>query len=253
VLEIPGVTFDVAARRMFLSTTHWLPIVGGYSAYPPKTIFYLEWLAQQLPDERAAQELTDLVDVGWIVVHTDQLPRAATWEGRLPEGFAVAARFPSELVLRVTRRGDPIRQARLLSPDETPNGVPLRPLGPECRGSVSVLRPPQPLTAAGARLPLMVALKNEGAETWPGFGFVPRHLVHARTCFARPGDPPCRGWPVRIGVDVPPGGRVETSIGGIFAPSESGEHVLHVTFEQLGDGPLDRCGLRPLMFPVRVY
>jgi hypothetical protein len=252
VLEIPGVSYDQAARRMFLSTTHWLPIVGGYSAYPPRTMPYLERLAQQLPDERAAQELTDAVDVGWIVVHLDLLPTAATWERRLPEGFAVAARFPSELILRVTRRGDPVRRARLLSPDETPRGVPLLPLGPECRGSVEVLQRPRPFTTAGARLPLVIALSNAGERTWPGFGFVPRHLVHARVCFARPGGPPCRGWPVPIGVDVAPGARVETSIGGIIAPSEIGEYVLHVTFEQLGDGPLDRCGLLPLALPVRV-
>jgi hypothetical protein len=252
VLELPPVPVDEAARRMFLSTTHWLPIVGGYSAYPPGVMAYVEWVAGELPEERAARALVDTVDVGWIVVHLDQLPAAAAWEPRLPEGIAVAARFPSALVLQVTRQGDRARQARMLSPDETPDGLPLRPLAAECRGSVEVSQRPPPLAPAGTRLPLVLAFTNAGAQAWPGFGFVPRHLVHARYCFTRSGESTCRPQRVPIGVDVPPGARVEAVISGIVVPREPGNHVLHVTFEQLGDGPLDRCGLLPLALPMRV-
>ena len=85
-----------------------------------------------------------------------------------------------------------------------------------------------------------------------GFGFVPRHLVHARYCFTSAREATCRAQRVPIGVDVAAGARVEAVISGIVAPREPGDHVLHVSFEQLGDGPLDRCGLLPLVLPLRV-
>jgi len=185
-------------------------------------------------------------------VHLDELPIAITWTSRLPEGFAVAARFPSEMVLRVTRRGDRLRQARLLSPNYTVEGVALVPLGAGCHGSVAVSRPPPASTTVGAAVELAVLVTNAGDRTFPGFGFVPRHLVHTRSCFARADAPPCRGLPVPLGVDVPAGASVYAPITGLVAPEEAGDYVLRVTFEQLGDGALDGCGLRPLTFPLRV-
>src|SRR5262249_24076829 len=67
LLEIPAPSPVGAARRMYLSTFHWLPIVDGYSAYWPATPSLIHDIARSLPSDGALQELVDTVDLGWIL------------------------------------------------------------------------------------------------------------------------------------------------------------------------------------------
>jgi hypothetical protein len=57
LLELPRTHFGEVGRRMYFSTRHWLPIVDGYSAYPPGSSTYLHELARELPAEQALQGL----------------------------------------------------------------------------------------------------------------------------------------------------------------------------------------------------
>src|SRR5678816_4347091 len=119
-----------AARRMYLSTCHWLPEVGGYTAYPMRVADVVYDAGRTLPSGEALQNVVDLVDVGWIVLHASELDLVtrSVWDGALPSGLQEAARFGDTRVLRVTQQpGAGDRRSRLLSTTESLGGVPLSP------------------------------------------------------------------------------------------------------------------------------
>lgn len=251
VLELPDGGFTTEARRMFLGTVHWLPTVNGYSGYPPRTASHLQQLAARLPDGAALQALVDLVDVGWIVVHTGELPSARDWEARLPDGLRLAARFPDALVLDVTRAGDATRRARLLSERETVDGVPRLSLGDRCPGRIELVGGVPPVTA-GSTVRMELLLHNDGDRPWPAFGFVRPHLVELVACVRPAGDARCAGVPTPLPVDLHPGRslRMDVSVK-VPATAAAGAHAVHVELVQYGDGPLARCGVAPLDVPLR--
>ena len=252
VLEEPERNWLGEARRMFLGTVHWLPMVNGFSGYPPRTAAYVHQLAKGLPDARALQDVVDTVDVGWIVVHTDELKAARRWESRLPDGLRVAVRFPGMLVLEVTRPGDAARRARFLSEHETLEGLPLAPLGARCPGRIELAAPPPATLAPGGTVKISVLVHNDGDAPWPGLGFVPRHLVELAPCVHPASEQRCYSDPVPLPADVHPGRPVATEVRVTAPRLASGPHRVRIELVQHGDGPLSRCGVAPLELEVDV-
>lgn len=107
LVELPPAGFTTEARRMYFSTVHWLPLVGGYTAYPPPETARRRALMEALPEVRALDELVRETGAGWILVHTQFPSVAARWNGPLPPGIEPAARWPDALLFRVT--GRPVR------------------------------------------------------------------------------------------------------------------------------------------------
>jgi hypothetical protein len=246
LLELP----QLGQQTMYYSIYHWLPIVGGYSAYPPSSAEYVHEIALGLPDEDALQRLVDTIDVGWVLVHGAWLSpeQNARLAGPLPDGLERVGEWGSDLLLRVTRPVVDDRRATLTDTRETPGGVPLAAIGPACPGSLQVTTPvPWHAATAGT---VQVVVRNDGTRPWPGFGFVPRHLVRVRACFALPGGG-CfaHGWP--LPADVPAGGSITASFD-VPAPPIPGLFDLRVDLMQTGDGPLARCGVEPVAHPVQV-
>jgi hypothetical protein len=238
---------------MYLGACHWLPMVGGYSAYPPRLSELVGDLGRGLPDDRALQDLVDTVDVGWIVVHLDELsPQARPrWDGSLPPGLERAGRFGAALVLRVTRAAGPgDRRARLFSTRETLGGVALEPLGATCAGALA-FEGPLPRLRAGREVRLELTVTNRDDRAWPGFGLIPRHLLHLRTCVGAAGVP-CRTPPWPLGVDVPPGATRTVRVPLHVSLLGAGPGELRVELWQNADGPLARCGTAPLTVAVEV-
>jgi hypothetical protein len=95
LVELPPGGMAEEGRRMYFSTYHWLPTVGGYSAYPPATREFLYQIAATLPDETGLQRLVDSVDVGWVLLHRDRLTRPAweRWQHGLPRGLEAVAEW----------------------------------------------------------------------------------------------------------------------------------------------------------------
>jgi hypothetical protein len=253
LLELPGGGFPVAARHMYFSTYHWLPLIDGYSGYPPGTAQYIYWLGRDLPNGRALQELVDHVDVGWILVHRDELTedQAQRWDAPLPEGLALAGEWGGDLLLRVDRGVERDRRSLLLNKRVTLGGVPLAPLGDSCPGRIELVDPPPDPWAPRSTARLVVKINNDGQVPWPGLGFYPRHLVRLRLVLLGPRG---RAGPViRVPLlsDVPPGGEVTVTVP-VAAPISSAEYSLEIALFQVLDGPLASCGVEPLRIPVRV-
>jgi len=252
LLDLPGTAFHEAARRMYLSTVHWLPIIDGYSGYGPRTPGHLDSLARGLPGESALQNLVDTVDIGWVLVHRNALPsaEAARWRGPFPRGLEPAGEWGGDLLLRVTRAVVQDRRANLLNPLRTPGGVPLEPLV-ECPGALRLAAPPPDPWPPQAPRQVQVDVLNLGGRPWPAFGFIPRHLVHLRACIGRPDEPPCVSLPIPLPADVPPGRRVRVAAT-VQGPFWAGPDVLALRLVQGEAGPLAHCGVAPPRVPIRV-
>jgi hypothetical protein len=239
---------------MFLSIYHWLPVIGGYSAYPPRSAEYVNSLTDDLPNEDTLQTIVDTVDVGWILVRTAYLPadRKRAWNGPLPEGMERIQTFAGgDMVIRVTRQPRDDRRARLLSETETLAGVPLAELGAACPGAITLAEPPATPWQPNRRRKMTVEVHNDGTSAWPGRGFVPRHLVEVRACFGVADSTDCPPVHFALPADVPPGGSVRVPVS-LVSPFFPGNFRIHVSLSQVGDGPLARCGVKPFSTPVRV-
>ncbi|MFM8410747.1 MAG: hypothetical protein ACKOCT_10755 [Alphaproteobacteria bacterium] len=255
LLEVPGATYPGEGRRMYLSTWHWLPILGGYSAYPPRIAQHLGWIAWNLPAEPNLQGLVNNVDVGWLLVHLGEMKpeQRARWEGALPEGLVLAGRFDDDLLFEVTRRPDDDKRARLLSTTETPNGVRLAPVGPRCPGAIRFLDERNDFPHRADQHWVAIEAVNRGRTPWPAFGFYPAHLVKGEARVLRDGrpvKPPIDLW---FEADVRPGG--PPSHAGNFVDTDglpTGSYEIEVRLVQPADGPLSACGVKPVRMPIEV-
>jgi hypothetical protein len=244
----PPATPAEAARRMYLSTCHWLPEVGGYTAYPMRVADIVYQAGRTLPSEPALQNVVDLVDVGWIVLRGARVDAStrAPWDGGLPSGLEEAARFGDTRVLRVERQpSSNDRRGRLFSRAESLGGVPLVPLQPDCTGRVELVGG-LPALRSGRVTPVDFAVTNMSERSWPGWGVIPRHLVHVRACVAPPGTP-CGGFPEPLDADVPAGATRRVRAHVAVPPRLFGPQTLRAELWQLGDGPLESCGTPPLV------
>ena len=76
VLELPifsGPAFHANAGYMLSSTTHWRPLVNGYSGHRPEGFDRLAEVVGAFPAERAVRRLRE-IGVRYVVVHLDAFP-----------------------------------------------------------------------------------------------------------------------------------------------------------------------------------
>jgi hypothetical protein len=253
VLELPrGDTNRERARRAYLSTVHWHPIIDGYAANAPGHVAYLQWIARRLPAAGALQQIVDLVDVKWILLHRDLLEpaRAAAWDAALPDGLRKVAEWGSDAMYEVTLPAADDRRARLLSTTETIRGTPIEPIHGRCAGSIDFEQWfGEPFTAS-ADVAAQVALRNRSERAWPAFGFLPRGLVALEAAIvAADGRPVGDPWTVRPDDDVVPGQPLPSTIR--FKAPQPGDYVLRLRLVQNGRRSLDDC-VPPLRVPFTV-
>ncbi|MBM4270015.1 MAG: hypothetical protein FJ144_26000 [Deltaproteobacteria bacterium] len=252
LLELPRPSWPEAARRMLLSTAHWLPIVDGYSGYTIETDDFLHDLAARLPDEESLQELVDHADIGWVVVHTSRYPPKGRqrWSGPFPPGLTLRATLDDDLVFQVERAPKRDRRALLLSATQTLEGRPRQILGPACPGQLELATTLPERWPADSPVLLEAEVRNLSTEDWPAAGIVPERLLRLRTCFRSKRRLHCRA-PVRLPADVPAGQSIRVAWNA-FSPPQPGKYTLVVELFQVGGRPLAECGLAPLELPVRV-
>lgn len=252
LLELPVAPGEVRSRRMLASHAHWLPLLQGYSAYPTPALRYLRRFAVGLPSGHALDGLTEAVDVGWVLVHLDELAaaRAGHWRAELPPGLEVAARFDDDLVVRVTDTR--VRDARehLFGGDATLGGVPLRAFDGSCAGAIELETPLEARVGPGAALPLRVALRNEGESPWPGLAFASPHVVQLAACVGQTGWG-CAEKTIPLLADVAPGETVRVSLLA-RVPSVEGDYELRIRLFQPSGHELSECGVAALIVPLTV-
>jgi len=253
LLELPVAAPAVAGRRMLLSTYHWLPILDGYSAYPPLTRRYLVPMLQKLPREPALQELVDAVDVRWILVHLDEMSeeQRAEWRDDFFPGMELVERWGNDALYEVDLPVTIDRRAQILRTDQTLGGLPLARIEGPCPGRLTaellVDRPLRPRE----RVQVRVEVENRSPHAWPGLGLYPRHLVQLRTRFVSHGSK-------RVGLprtspiwsDVPAQHAIETVVE-LVAPPLAGDFTLELELVQDGES-LGRCGLEPTRLEATV-
>ena len=247
LLELPGLSFAQAAERMYLSTFHWLPIVQGYSAYTPPTPEHLNDVAAKLPSEAALQELVDFADVGWLLVHLDELApgERVRWDEPLPSGLEEAGRFGSDLVLRVTRPVANDRRARLTAAShESLGGAPLGPIATPCSGELRWTDAATEWKVAQEHF-LHVELWNHGERAWPGPAVYPRDSLQLRASVLRADGSVATSSKVPMPSDVRPGSSAQAIVP-LGAQWQPGEYVVRIEVFQRSGGTLDRCGVPPL-------
>lgn len=256
VAEVPPALWVEATRRMIASTVHWLPIVDGYTSYPPTGATVILALVGRLPDAGALDRLVGEYGIRWILVHLGELPpeARAAWNGPLPDGLRLEGRFGDDLLFAVTTPVDPARLARTTSQSVTPGGVPLAPLGDDCSGKVQVSYavPPENTLPLGY-VHLAVDLSNEGPVDWPGESLFPGHLVEGRLRTAtNEGRPVTSPALFPIGGDLKVGEHRRVAAATETKHLPPGRYTLRVELAQPLDGPLDRCGVAAVDVPLRI-
>ena len=109
LLEVPvGGRRDATrqANAVFFSINHWLPLLNGFASHRPPGWAHLAAIITRLPDPAALQQLVNVVDVGWIVVHEEDMPiwwRRRAW-GPSPPGLRQVARFDGDVLYEVLLR-----------------------------------------------------------------------------------------------------------------------------------------------------
>jgi hypothetical protein len=255
LVELPMGDVATSSRRMIAGTTHWLPSIDGYSAYPPPTRNLLRRIAMALPDPSALQRLVDLAGVRFIAVHVDEMDPAGrrAWQSA-PPGLVEVGRWGEDRLYRVALEPQEDLRARLRSRTETLDGARLAPLGDACPGRLGavVIANDKRLRPA-TRYEVAALVENLGQDIWPGFSMYPRHLVALRATTRR--DDGDRDEPVAVATfplwhDVAPGPGLHLGID-VTTPKTPGDYVLELSLVQEGE-PLDRCGTASIRLPLRV-
>lgn len=236
-LGLPGTyrALRVQSRAMYRSTHHWLPLIGGYTAYPPPSHAVLERVARQLPEPAALDTLVSLVDVRWLLLHLGEV-----WPAERPAWLALpgveeAARFGDDVVFRVVREPPRDLRAALLQP--TPgrtlagaSAAPLRAFARRAR--LTAVRLPETLVP-GPPAAAVIRVENTGPAVFPGLATDDTGLVVLEAAWDPPRVPPVR---VHLPRDLGPGEAV-TLVVPLAAPGPPGRYRLRIGLVQ---APADR-------------
>jgi len=241
---------NLASMAMYRSTHHWLPLLNGYTAYPPPSYGVLMRVARQLPEPESLDTLLSLADVRWILVHLGEMwgPERRPW--RTPPGLQLAAEFGDDIVLRVVHRPTADHRAALLHPQpgRTIAGLPTTPLPPSARRArIEPTFLPQTLVA-GRPSGGAVRVVNVSATRWRGLAADDDGLVMARTAWeGLPGEPMRLRLPRDLGA-----GEGVTLRFPLVPPGPPGDYHLRVWLEQAPDDRFPEDTAPPLVTTISV-
>lgn len=253
VLELPAarITEDlVGAKRnadyMLASTTHWRPLLNGYSGYEPEAAAPLIPAMRELPRGEALRLLVNAVDFRFVVVHRDRLigDEAERWNGPVPPGLEPVARFKSTDVYAVTAAPQPSWRHHLTAPQSLPRvtfeGLSTAPLAPECRsGEILAIHVPPTIALTAFPVAIPVEIANRSTCPWPAVAVAEDGLVGLSYQWIDPdGHPHPAGPRSRLLADVPSGASVREPVVVVPPHGTPGRWSLRITLEQFGVDPV---------------
>lgn len=257
VLEIPVVNDVLDTTRllettgyMLGSTTHWSPLVNGYSGHPPASDRLLMTLAQRLPDPAALADVRAIADPGWLVVHRDRLgPDADRWkDAHTALGLEAPLEIGSDAIYRLPGEGGALQRellAQLSDPaaKTTLRGLPQAPLA-EAAALASLAGDLPGALTADRFVWFWLRVRNDGDAPWPGLALREDGAVGLQVRWLDPqtGALVKQGSWYPLARDLAPGESVRAQAGSWVPPA--GEYVLEVGVAQPGVGWFAETGGR---------
>ncbi len=262
VLELPWPPYTLASigldtRYMLASTRHWKPILNGFTAYLPPSLFFLRRLAWRLPDADALGNLVRFTDLRWVIV---RLPMSARREWKDAETGGLLRRVYSNAgtrIFEVTHREDGgVWEEALLSPDpeRTLSGVSRRRLDlPAGAGSIEVLAPPRLryLRSGAPKSPVRLRVANRSDLDWAGFDPLREGIVGLRAVFSDRQDQVVVTRTAPLDVDVPARASVD-AVPLVRPPDQKGRYRLCLDLVQFLADDLRPLPVPPVEIEVRV-
>jgi hypothetical protein len=168
-----------AARAMYMSTYHWLPLVNAYTGFPLPSHALTERWAQQLPSPEALRVLSGCTGLRWILVHGSD-PRLASLDHvpgvRLRERFPRDASGGEDLLYEVTAADDAACRDRLRAPSVPIDDVSGRPP----RGVLAV-DGLSPTVVHGLDSRVVIEVENREEQRWEAVPVAPAARVWIMT------------------------------------------------------------------------
>jgi hypothetical protein len=233
-----------AARAMFLSTYHWLPLVNGHTGFFPPAYGLLERYAEQLPAPAALDALAACTGVRWILVHASAQQRRPGWAAlpgiRLRETFAASPPGAEDRLYEVSRPFDPNCVDRLFGAGAA-TAADRAAATPVLRGALVVggLDAPVP---PGGETPVIVNLRNNGPDRWRGRTAHEAQRLALRVRWEVAGDAKVRAvaaeW-IALPTDVEPGEMLRFEAW-IRQPFRFGDYTVTVALTE--DGEIETAG-----------
>jgi hypothetical protein len=107
LLNLPTNRLDLYRESLYMyySTAHWLPMVNGYSSYPPATFLAVADAASRLPDPAALDDILRQVPLRWILFDRRRMrvEDRARWDATLSARLRVAHDSDVDVVYEVPR------------------------------------------------------------------------------------------------------------------------------------------------------
>ena len=193
VVEIPADSTVSAgqmrreSRYTMLSTSHWKPILNGYTGYGPPTYRLLMRLVRVLPNKRATFLLARYAGLRYVVIHRASLRRLQNFRWARDPYLPLIGRYGMDDLFEVPRvPGRDLDTAIRVAKErgETIGGTPLRPLSQNERASRIRTTWMQGQAVArglkafrGAVIQLELVVENKSTVVWPAFSTEKRDVV----------------------------------------------------------------------------
>jgi hypothetical protein len=242
------------SKYMLASSSHWRPMLNGYTAYVPDSYHFLHRLAQNLPDPRTIEYLRRLTGLRWIVVHPNRIGARHRQQWSLAERsgtLRLAVAKPDFRIYEVPAA--PTNESWLTAllteapGPTTMTGLPRAAVSlPEEAGTlrVEVLKRMHYERSYGLPYFTPVALGNPSDATWPSLDIQTEGLVQLRYRFFDAAGEMVREDTASFDMDLPPK-RKTAARALVRPPAITGRFRVHFDVVQ-------RVGeeLRDLGFPV---
>ncbi len=261
LLELPETRrpkSSLVPDAMIGNTIHGLPLITGYSAFPPFHALLVEPLLRRLPARDALAELVDLTGVRWILLRP-----IADWQSpgereRFAAELAAAAGAPAreldgfvlqEVELSPARPGwlEALRAGP--RPGRSPLGAALAQIPQSALLAEITVEPPGAALAGRRGLWLPVLLRNLGSATWPGgltrpgaaAGEVLLDVRWARGGAVAASSAPALPEPLEVGLrrDVSSGDLLRQDVL-LVTPDEPGSYTIEIRMRQRGGARFER-------------
>jgi hypothetical protein len=266
LLELPATNRIAEVEAMVGSTRHWLPLLTGYTDYPPAHRAPVMQAIASLPRDDALDDLVSMTRVRWILLEPEDVwPAAQRWVRagmlRLP-GVNHALSLEGWDLLRLDHVAHHPQWFATIAagrrPGATVLGTPLAPLEPTRLRSLVMLRQPLGALSAESLLVAPLTITNLGQDAWPAAvgSIEPERFTVELVGGWRAADEEAQGETVgqveqRLWRDLPPREQLRQELW-MGTPAAPGIYDLSISLRQIDGADFTGEGNTPLLARITV-